>query len=268
MKVVVSAKKNFKFSKAEKMNEIKNSANKQPESHDGTFYMLSNEAIDNYQEKYLSDDDEDEFFRGYSQAKEYNCIRDTIQTYQDDSQEMRNKLILEDFTPGYHKPARNFNNMNIMKVEDPAMQTPFKGDIDTVNVTQTQEYSRANKLGSGSKIDFENIKMLDLDMVDASKIEKPVELQQDRGSTIKQLLHLYEEEITSKIAAKQLDSSRDTSKENILLNSDKKRLTDLYQNCKKDLEIARNKISDLTTSNKRLDFELQSVKNELLTENK
>lgn len=107
MKIVISAKKNFKFSKADKMQEIKASSKKKAETNDGTFYMISNDDIDNLKEKYMdSEDDDDEFFRGYSQAKEFSQVRDTLQTDRD-TQDMRNKLIMEDFAPGFNKPSNN-----------------------------------------------------------------------------------------------------------------------------------------------------------------
>ena len=78
------------------MNQI--SQKNYPETQDGTFQILSNDMIDNVQENYI-DEEEDEFFRGYSQAKEYDQARGTYKT-DHDTQDIRNKILLEDFAPG------------------------------------------------------------------------------------------------------------------------------------------------------------------------
>lgn len=148
------------------------------------------------------------------------------------------------------------------------MRTPFKGDQDSLNITQTREYSRGKKLGSGTKYDPETFKMVDLDNIDDSKIERHLDQPKDRNSTIKQLLEMYEEEIGSKLMAKQMDNSREMAKENTVLQTDKKRMNDLYQKAKRELEITKDKLSELQTTNDRIVFELKAKKNELAIETK
>lgn len=259
MKVVISARKNFKFSKNTGIEQIKESFNPKPESQDGNFQVLSDEMIDNYQEKYMEDDQDDEFFRGYSPAKEFDQVRGTVKTDKQ-TQDMRNRLILEDFEPGIVKPK---HTNDLPKHEHFAgIHTPPRGDEDTIYMTQTRDYSRGVKIGSGTKLDFENIKMVDLDNIDESNIFKKNEHPEDRESTIKNLLKMYEEELSSHLVTKQVNSSKDMSRENSLINTDKKRLTDLYQKAKKDLENAQKRCSELQFNNDKITFELKSAKNQ------
>jgi hypothetical protein len=247
MKVVISARKNFKISMKKNIEHIKDSYH-QPASQEGTFQMLSDEMLDNYQEKYLDDDQDDEFFRGYSPAKEYDQVRGTVKTDKQ-TQDMRNRLILEDFEPGVVRPKHTHDLPNSDHFV--GANTPPRGDEDTIFMDQTREYSRGVKI----------------DNIDESKIEEFQEQEQpdpdDRGSTIRNLLKMYEEELSSHIETKQINTSKDVLKESTHLPSDKKRLTDLYQKAKKDLEIAHQRCSELQSSNDRIAFELKSTKNQL-----
>lgn len=258
VKVVLSAKKNLRISKHEKIQEIQTSAQKKPETKDGTFMMISNEEIDNFEEKYLSDEDEDEFFRGYSHAKEFSHIRDTVQS-DPKTQEMRNKIILEDFSPGIERPGAELRR-GMSRQEDTrvtGMMTPFKGDQDTVHITQTREISRGRQLGSGTKFDLENIKTLDLDAVDDFPNNNPDQTN-DRDSTIKKLLDEYEQGI-SKLNSKAVKSSREALKENSGIQSDKKRINDVYKRCKRELERTKSDYEELQHKYDKLIYDFKQT---------
>lgn len=211
MKMIITAKKNFKFSKSDKMQQIYKNTAKKPETKDGTFMMLTDDSIDLLPERYNDSEEEDEFFRGYSHGKEYQQVQNSVQSDLD-KQSMRNKVIFEDFTPDHNPEFRKFANRQSDKKKEVIvdMQTPFKGDQDTVNVTHTREYSRGDKLGSDNKYGFEEINLLDLDNADQSMINTPQNQPKERSSTIKHIMDMYDQKVLSRISSNKLDRSRDT----------------------------------------------------------
>lgn len=273
IKLSITAKKNFKFSRGDKMYEIKHSSSKKPESKDGTFLVLDNDALDNYKENYIeSDEEDDEFFIGYSQAKDMSQIRDTVNS-NNDSNDMRNKLLLEDYTPGQHKHMNKMEKRIKLIDENfgQPIQTPFKGDTDTVHITQTRDLSRGKKVGSGkklgsaNKVNLNNIQMIDLDKLDESKFDNFDDGNPNRDQTIKQLLSYYQEEINSKINSKVLDDSREIIEDRTLYHENN-RISDLYKNSKKEWDQTRQQYSELLTKCEKLTFELKTTKDQYAIE--
>jgi len=123
------------------------------------------------------------------------------------------------------------------------LHTPLKGDQESINITQTIEKKHDYRFGSGNK-DFENIKMVDLDQVEESKIDRYYEHssnKNERGSTIKNILHMYEKDLNSFIEDKQMNNSREMSKESSFLSSDKKRSNEMNQKLKRELESTKQR---------------------------
>ena len=218
LKIIISGRKNYKFSKNEKMKEI-NERN-QPESKDGTFQILDNEMLENIPEKYV-DDEDDEFFRGYSYAKEYDHERGTFKS-DTNTQDIRNKILLEDFTPG-RKERKETNEVYRHKdnVND-EVHTPLKGDQDTIHFTQTREEQKEFGYGSGRNQKFDHIKMINFDQIEEEQPEERYNKNsKERESALRNMLQMYEQNLSSFIEKKDVNNSREIVKEKSLQQSDK-----------------------------------------------
>ena len=236
IKLKISSRKSLKISKQDQMQEIQQSSNKKPSTKHENFYMISNEEIDNFEEKYISDDqndEDDEFFRGYSPAKEYKRAQVNNLFEEKETQNIRNKLILEDYAPSsknrYGKGQINHDENTSRNVTS-SLKTPVRGDEDSVVVTHARQLTHDDS--SSNNFDYKSIKMVDLDNIDETKIEPHNETQADRSSTIKQLLTLYNAEMSNKLSYKEAEEFRESARETALLQNDNKRLQDQYRKYK------------------------------------
>lgn len=272
VKIQISAKKSLKIRREEyQAQEIQQSLSKRPETKEGTFYMISNDEIENFEEKYLSDDesadDDDEFFRGYSPAKEYKRNEDDSPGLDPRAQNLRNQFIMEDFTPNKNKPTqrqlKNFEHIN--ESIEPDLNTPdgdYKHSSKQSRIRGEATLPADNN--AGGRYDHKSIKMVDLDYIDESKIYDKADTYEDRNSSIKQLITLYGAEMNNKLSYKEAEELRESAKEETAnLQTDKKRLLDQSKKYKKEVEVLRNKISELQTQIDRLLFQIKAKDSEM-----
>lgn len=292
VKLSITAKKNLKGPKNPAVVEIKEHSEKKYESKDGTWVFISNDSLDEIDEKYVENDDEDdEFFRGYSKAIDFSQPREATKT-DERTLDMRQKLIMEDFTPSTHKKKTMVKpSPRYAQADAQIMRTPTKEDIGS-----KQDHYRKNSRGgniSGNKNNVDNIKMLDFEDVEESRIEQKEDTNADRDSTIKQLLALYGEKMSAKLSqlevktlieagikqaefgsgykqAKTIDQSlfskANNEHQNNSFRSDEKFSKEVGKRVSKELEATKEKLTDSQVRNERLIFELKAKDSELAIE--
>ncbi|CAI2386379.1 unnamed protein product [Moneuplotes crassus] len=256
VKLIISAKKNFKFSQKEQINEIK--GREENDSQNQRFQILDDDMIDNLPEKY-EDEEEDEFFRGYAHAQEYNQSRGTFQS-ENDTQSIRNKIIFEDVTPEIREPhgTNEFNQSKQKYFE--GVHTPPKGDQDTVHITHTRDIHKTKRFEKQDRQEYDSINMLDFDQIEETKNDNERKNNSNQPD-VHNLLKMYEKQLSDFVVKKDFDNSRDIERESSVRSSDKKRPYEMYQRIKGELEALKEKYASLSAKNDQLKYELKTEKN-------
>jgi lipopolysaccharide export LptBFGC system permease protein LptF len=156
-----------------KMKDVNSKIKQRAGTNENKALFLMNESLDNLSEQYNDSDDEDEFFRGYNKAKELNHIQNSYDIDKE-KQDMRNKLIFEDYIPPNGREMKNvvMNDLQNHGHSIDDLKTPVKAEDDFMQFMQNKDNFRSKKLDSGNNFDFGQIKMLDFDKEDYSCIDR------------------------------------------------------------------------------------------------